>query len=47
MADGTNVWLGGFSRKPNEWAWTDDSEWIYDEWKVGLESFEQSLTSYI
>jgi len=35
VADGTNVWLGGFSRKPNEWAWTDDSEWIYDEWKTG------------
>ena len=34
VANGTNVWLGGFSRKPNEWAWTDDSEWVYDEWKV-------------
>merc|ERR1712223_452598 len=34
VADGTNVWLGGFSRKPNEWAWTDDSDWIYDKWKA-------------
>ena len=38
VANGTNVWLGGFSRKPNEWAWTDDSEWSYDEWKVRYRS---------
>ena len=22
VANSTNVWLGGFSGKPNEWAWT-------------------------
>jgi len=40
VANGTNVWLGGFSRRPNEWAWTDDSEWSYDEWKAGEPSHD-------
>merc|ERR1712130_19019 len=35
VANGNDVWLGGFSRTIEEWAWTDDMEWSYDEWKAG------------
>jgi len=35
VADGNNVWLGGFSRTVDEWAWTDDTDWDYDQWKAG------------
>ena len=34
VADGTNVWLGGFSRTIDDWSWTDDTEWTYNNWKV-------------
>ena len=34
VVDGNDVWLGGFSRTIDDWAWTDDTEWSYAEWKV-------------
>ena len=43
VADGNNVWLGGFSRTVDEWAWTDDTDWDYDQWKVSSRVSHQNM----
>ena len=37
VAAGNDVWIGAFSRKIDEWVWSDDTEWGYEQWKVRIE----------
>merc|ERR1711971_382592 len=40
VVDGNDVWLGGFSRTIDDWAWSDDTEWSYAQWKTGEATHE-------